>query len=697
MRATWRSLTSALVLCAPAMAGSSRPPVILISVDTLRADHLSCYGYSSMRTPNIDRLAQGGTLFGQASAQAPLTLPSHASLLTSLYPLSTGIRDNGERLGPGLGTLAEAMRSAGYRTAAFVGGFVLDRRFGLDRGFDTYDSRFNLRRAGGADPGDIKRFGEDVSAAATRWIDQNASAPFFVFLHLYDLHTPYELPPGYRRSPQLKGYDAQLAYVDDVIGRFWTFLERRGLADKALVVFTSDHGEGLGQHGESTHGYFVYQTTLHVPLILRWPAGTTGVKARVGEPTMLLDIAPTILEVAGITRPDQMQGASLVPASRGTALKQEIYAESAYANQHFGCSVLRTLRSGRYKYIDAPKSELYDLSSDPGETRNLYATDPARARNLRASLVALRRRFKAAPAGSGGASSPEAVAALRSLGYLGSGAATGNPESGADPKDRIGDFEEHGRAVALASAGRIAAANAILGPLAEKLPDVPDVRMSLALNQQRLGKHEDAAANLRRVLQRMPGNVVAHFNLAVSLFELGRLDEAAKEANLVLAMAPQYTRAAELLGTVWIRKKDFERAREAFNRLLTVAPEDYTAHYNLGALAIRSGDWDEAERHLLAALAADPNAAEVHNSLGSLYLRRGDLSRAQAAFSQAIRLQPRFAWAHYNLGLVLRKQKRDAEAASAFRAALDADPGFTAAKTELGRIAANADSPAPAR
>jgi len=668
------------------------PPVILISVDTLRADRLSCYGYKVRATPHIDRMAEGGTLFAQVSSQVPLTLPSHVSLLTSTYPFANGIEDNGEQLPPDAVTLASVLKSQGYRTAAFVGGFVLDRRFGLDRGFDLYDSPFNLRRQAGKDPGDIKRFGEDVAAAATRWLEQNADRPFFVFLHLYDLHTPYELPPEERRRGS--GYEAELGYVDEVLGKFWNFLEQRDLLSRALVVFTSDHGESLGEHGEGTHGYFIYQSTLRVPLIIHWPAGSAPSEhrppaRRVDEPVSLLDVAPSVLQLVGVARPGEFQGRSLVglTGTLKSAAAEEIYSESLYPHSHFGTSALRSLRAGRYKYVEAPRPEFYDLATDPSEKQNLYASRKSLAVTFRDRLAALRARFRSDSRPGSRALSPEAVERLNSLGYVAvSGARSSSSESGADPKDRIADYESYGRAIALGSAGHLSEANAVLGQLLEKDPNLLEVRASLGLNEQKLGRHAEAAESFRAVLKQDPLHVLAHFDLGVSEYALGRRDEAAKELEATLALAPYYTRAEELLATLWLEKKDYARARTHLNHLLTVDPADYAANYNLGALDTLDGNWQEGERHLRAALDADPNSAEAHNTLGSLYLRREELERAQQEFIEAIRLDSKFAGAHYNLGMIFRRQQKNEEAAREFRQALAADPQFRPAREALDRL-----------
>ena len=707
---------AAIFHCRPSLAAADKSeplPVILISVDTLRADRLSCYGYRGPATPHIDAMAQGGTVFAQVSAQVPLTLPSHVSLLTSTYPFANGVEDNGEQLQASAVTLATVLKRQGYRTAAFVGGFVLDKRFGLNQGFDVYDSPFDLRRQAGKDPGDVKRPGEEVTRAAERWLEANSAAPFFVFAHLYDLHTPYELPPGWRARLQPHAtrkldYETELAYVDDVLGEFWDFLGRRNLLRRALIIFTSDHGESLGEHGEDTHGYFIYQSTLRVPLIIHWPERQPAAHspqpsgsfaARVRSPRSVLDVAPTILHFAGIALPTEFQGRSLLGllaskaddvaggAERESAA-EEIYSESLYAHRHFDTSPLRSLRVGAYKYIEEPRPELYDLWKDPGEARNLYVTRRSLALSLRERMLSLRSRFRSERAAAGSATpSPETLERLRSLGYASvSSPRAASGESGPDPKDRIGDYGNYGRALALASAGHLEESNAMLGQLLERDPKLLDVRLSLGLNEQKLGRHADAARNFEAVLKEDPLNSLAHFDLAVSEFELHQPDAAIKELEAALAIAPYSTRAEGLLATIWSQKEDYERARAHLDHILSVAPSDYLAHYNLGVLATIQGRWEEGEQQLRAALEADPESAEAHNSLGSLYFKREDLKRAAEEFQLALHLDPKFAWAHYNLGMVLQRQQKDEEAAREFQKAREADPEFRPARQALDRL-----------
>jgi choline-sulfatase len=683
-----------LGLAANAEGAQGPVPIILISVDTLRADHLSCYGSRGKSTPHIDALAKGGTLFSQATAQVPLTLPSHVSLLTSTYPFANRIEDNGQLVLPGTVTLAGVLKSHGYRTAAFVGGFVLDRRFGLNQGFDFYDSPFALSEQAESDAADLKRLGEDVTRSAADWIGKNAGGPFFVFLHLYDLHTPENLPRAVRARFPGPRYDAELGYVDEVLGNFWNVLRQRGILEKALIVFLSDHGESLGEHGENTHGYFIYQSTVAVPLIFHWPAGSSPAPSRIDEPVSLMGVAPSILQFVNISAPPSFQGTSLI----GSKTSQEIYSESLYSHEHFNTSALLSLRLGKYKYIQAPKPEFYDLSADAVERNNLYATQEAEARAYAKHLKALRARFQPNQTKPSNPVPPDVIARLRSLGYLGgSTPASGSIESGPDPKDRIADYSKYRRALTLATAGSLRESNALLEGILSEHPDLADVRNMLALNQQRLGDQEAAAKNLHDVVQRDPLNAAAHLNLATSYSRLNRLDEALKELEAAIAIASNAGSALEhvtipareMLGAIRIRKAEYEQARAEYTSLLALAPGNYEAHYNLAWLDSREGHSEEALGHLQAAVQSDPKSSAAHNALGSIYLQRKDLERAGREFSEAARLDPQFVFAHYNLGLVLELQGAKDRSAAEFREALKIDPRFQPARAALTRMGMN--------
>jgi choline-sulfatase len=540
----------------------------------------------------MDGLALGGTLFRQVGSPVPITLPSHTSLLSSTYPFAHGVQENGQHVPAGIVTLATVLKESGYRTAAFIGGYVLDARFGLNRGFDVYDSPFRLRPDPGEEPPEVKRPGEAVLSAASQWLKAESGHPFFVFIHLYDAHQPYSHG----------SYDAEIAYVDEAIAHFRQSLTAQNLLQNTLIVLTSDHGESLGEHGEKTHGYFIYESALRVPLIFHWPAGAGQYPARVDDPVSLIDVGPSILDFLAIPAPPQFRGNSLLRLLRTHPPDTEpVYGESMYARDHLGCSPLRSVRVGRYKYIEAPKPELYDLATDPREMQNLYERNRSQALDLRARLLSIyngeRRPAKTTV-------NPEVLSRLRSLGYLAGGPS--RAESGADPKDRLGEYERYGRAIRLANTGHL----------------------------------PEAIREFKKVLEEDGQNVLAHFYLAVCHYRSRRLDDAVKALDDTLIAAPNYPPAHQLLGTIWLSKKDYVRARQQFAHLAAIAPENYGAHYNLGILAMREGHKEEAVLELRAAARADPGSAQPHATLGALYCAQGDSNRAGDEFRQALAIDP---------------------------------------------------------
>jgi len=640
-------------------AGEPPPPtpVILVSVDTLRADHLSCYGYTRFLTPHIDALRDEGTLFAQTDSVIPLTMPSHTSLLTSTYPFVNGVEENEDKLGPALPTLATILQSKGYRTAAFIGGYFLARRFGLDRGFDVYDAPFS-DSASLARPLDLKRPAARVTEGAIRWLKVNSRPPFFVFVHLFDLHEPYNPPASLKGRYGADEYDAELGYADEVLGRFWSFLKRKHLYDQSLIILIADHGESLGEHGESTHGYFIYQSTLHVPLIVKWPKGSRNYARQVATPVSLIDVAPTILEVLGISAPPTFQGQSLMDlASPGApAAEREVFSESVYARDRLGCAPLRSLRIGATQYIEAPKPELYDLVRDPAELHNLALEEQALATSFKDKLEALQSRYASMAKPAAKASmSPEVAANLRSLGYL----ATSAPrqalrDSGPDPKDRLDEYRQFQRGIRLLAIGRL----------------------------------WEAEATFKEMLNDHPDDVVGRYDLALCYLEDGRAYDAVMQLKSALRADPHDVQAEELMGTIWVDTRQYERARAEFKYLLSFAPEDYTAQYGLGLVADREKRVDDAIRHLKTAVRLRPDSANAHRALGEAYLERHSYSSAEQEFTEVAHLQPRSARAYYELGLALEKEGATAPAAQAFRDALQYNPKLLAARTALESLRA---------
>ncbi len=664
-----------------------RPNIILISVDTLRADRLRSNSPSAIATPNIDKLLHGGTSFSQETSMVPLTLPSHVAMLTSTYPFVNGVEDNGERLAPGAITLAGTLRSHGYQTAAFLGSFVLDRRFGLDQGFDTYDSPSASLNSESSDPGDIKRKGEAVAEAGEAWLNTHSDRPFFLFLHLYDLHTPYNLSAA-EEAKYGKGYNGELSYIDHVIGNLLDYLAAHDLVNKSLIVFTSDHGEGLGDHEETTHGFFIYQSTLHVPLIIHWPGhwptGGAPMPERVDTPASLLDLSPTILDAVRLPAPAAMQGTSMLGAG---STPRDVFSESVYPQRHFGTSGLDALRRGHYKYIEAPRPEFYDLTLDPGERKNLYPEKGSVASAYRERLQQLRQLYKPRFQGTANALSPEVIDRLHALGYLtGNSTAANSLPSRVDPKDRIAAYEEYGRAISLASLGHLEEANTVLEGILAQDHDLSDVRLALGLNQQRMGRDAEALDQFRIVLAAQPASAIAHLDAGLSYYNLRQYEKAEKELNAALAISPAYAKAGIFLARTLAQRGEYDQAVAEFNRVLEQTPDSYGARDGLGTLAAMRGDWSESEKQLKVALSLEPAAAATHNTLGNVYLREGEMALARSQFEEAVHLKPDYAAAHYNLGVALVALKDLDGARSEFEKALSADPNYLPARNALARF-----------
>lgn len=542
--------TACAVFRLAALAQPPQTPVILISIDTLRADRLSAYGSTRTPTPNIDSIADHGTLFTQADCQIPFTFPSHASLMTSTYPFENQVEENAVPLQSGAVTLASVLQSHGYATAAFIGTVFMEKEMGLDRGFGFYDSPFHYDAfspmsgsmflgapQGSVNAGKDRRDGALVIRSARQWLAANSKQPLFAFVHLFDLHKPYT-----------DGYDGRLAYADRLIGLLKQTLIETGLWEKALVVFVADHGESLGEHGESSHGYFIYESTLHVPLIIHWPAGSAGHPPRVTEPAGLIDVAPTILDFLHVPAPPSFEGSSLL-AAHGTT---PVYSESLHAHDAFGWAPLRSIRSGDFKYIDAPRPELYNLRTDPRELANLYVKGSPRASDLRNQLVKLMARYAPKKAATPQDASPGARALLTSLGYLSAGprTASGAAASGltaADPKDRLPEFRLY-----------------------------EDAQLLLYHR-----KTTEAIATLKQLLARDPHNTMAQRDLASTYIETGQ----------------------------------FALARGAFRQVLTVAPDDYIANFEIGLAEHRLGLLAEAKQHLETACRVAPESQQSRREL----------------------------------------------------------------------------------
>ena len=567
--------TSALVLALTLISGPSAGAVrrdlnvLLITIDTIRADRLGCYGYAAAGTPNLDRLAAEGVRFANAYAQVPLTLPSHCSIMTGTYPPDHLVRNNGTySLGPGLPTLAGTLKARGYATAAFVASFTLDSRFGLARGFDLYDDGVQGAEA-------LKSFRSErdagaVLAALGPWIEKNRGERFFGWAHFYDPHLPYAPPPPFDIDYKGRRYDGEIAYVDHVVGKLLELLKDRGLLDRTLILVAGDHGEALGEKKEIDHGLFLYDGTLKVPLIIRLakglPAGLV-VPARV----RLIDIMPTILDLLGIAVPAGVRGTSLLPYVRGRKTSDlPSYIETVYPRENYGWSELRGLIDGPWKYIQAPKPELYDLARDPREERNRVEEQPAvvkdKVRKLDA-LVAGSRALKGAKRRTLSAAETER---LRSLGYLGGGAAGG----AADPKDKIEDYLLTFRANLLENEGRLDQAAECYRQVLEANPDVPSNHVNLALLEMRMGRPDEAARTLEKARAKFPDSELVLSRLMGLYLNASRWQDALSVGRALLASDPSHFDALFLSGNAYARLGRWEDAAASYRKALAIEPEN---------------------------------------------------------------------------------------------------------------------------
>ena len=648
-----------------ASQGVDRPNVLLITVDTTRADHLGCYGYPDVKTPHLDALAGRGVLFEQAATSAPLTLPAHCTIMTGMYPTYHGVRVNGNTaLSDEQTTLAEVLAARGYQTGAFIGAFVLDGRWGLNQGFQHYDDQFDLKKYKHIDLGEVQRPGREVMDAALAWLDSHKAGPFFAWIHLYDPHAPYEPPEPFLSEYAPRGrvglYDGEIASMDAQIGRCMAWLAANGLDRRTVIVLVGDHGEGLGSHGEGTHGYFIYDYAAHVPFIIAAPLdGLKGV--RVPAQVRTADVFPTVLALSGIEAGPVVQGRSALPLMFRPASGRDdaAYGESMAPSIQFGWSPLQFLRTARYKYIDAPKAELYDIAHDPDEAVNLLAERPDVARQMKADLDRLvAETSRDAPAPQPADLDRETVERLAALGYIGAptGAKTpagDDPRRLADPKDKLPIF------ISIQEAGELITKNAY-APAAEKLeaalreePTMPQALLQLATCYSELGRTEEAKAKLDSVLKVDPENVQALISLANILLREGKNEDVLALGKRTLSVDERSVQAYMLIGEVYMGEDDHAAALPYLEKAVEIQPKLSRNRLNLAAALVGVKQYDRAETMLKDIIREFPKSPRSRYNLGLLYEDQGRLEEARAAYADEVAAFPREFQARFNLGKVL--------------------------------------------
>ncbi len=644
--------------------------VILITIDTLRVDRVG-----RGLTPSIDALAARGVRFTNARAVVPLTLPSHTVIMTGELPSQTGVHVNGAAgLASGHPTIARALKDAGYRTGAFVGAYVLDRRFGLADGFDVYDDRVQ-RDQRGTITLDAQRRGDAVVDAALHWLTGSNQTPFFAWIHLYDPHAPYEPPPEYLVRANHVPYDGEVAFADAQVGRLLDWLKTSGHEDQTVVVVAGDHGEGLGDHGEATHGMLLYDSTLRVPLVMAGP----NIDSRLASlPVSLASLAPTVIAVAGVPLPRSMRQPSLLSADKPA----DPVAETDYPRSA-GWHALTALADDRWKLIVSSERELYDLASDPGETRNVAAWKAPIADAIAGALAA---RVEPGPSSSASIP-PDAAERLRALGYVSGAPTAANDSNAPNPATHIAAWNTFERELGRLAAGDARRALPGLAALARSGPDSPLFQFTYARALKETGRVHDALAIYRKLVARWPGDASLYHDLAVAAEAAGQPKEAARAEQAALALEPSNPAAANGLGLIQIKAGRTADAIKAFEQAVKGDPSNAVFWTNLGNARRDAGDAAGAEQAYRTALDHDPRSADAANGIGVLLVQAHRAHDAIQWFERALAASPQFIEARLNLGIAYQESGAKDRAAEEYqrvlKSAAPASREYRAASTLL--------------
>jgi arylsulfatase A-like enzyme/Flp pilus assembly protein TadD len=627
-------------------ASSAKPSnIILITLDTTRADRMGFLGSTRGLTPNLDALAQQSAIFTRAYAQVPLTTPSHAALLTGTYPQFNHLEDLGMPLGNELPYLPDLLHQHGYQTAAFLGANILDAKGGMasgfDRGFDLYDTDFHDPRPGEDRYHNVERRAGDVADRALKWLGKHQQGPFFMWLHFYDPHDPYDPPAPFKERYAKEPYDGEIAYVDSVVGSFIEELRKRGLYQHALIAITADHGEAFGEHGEERHGMFLYDETIRVPLLLKLPEQKFAGK-RIDPRVALVDIPPSLLKVAGIAAPASMQGQSLFPlleASESAVDENEkekekvpdraIFASSSYARRIFGASELRSWRSGKYLYVQAPRRELYDEPLDPGANKNLATSAKAVADTLDTQLSGFLQKTSSAQTRNAKLD-PAVVEKLRALGYLATESTTpkNSDKADVDPKDKVDVANRYHRALVKGEEGHYAEQIADLREIVAHDPDVPGADFNLGSALVNVGEYGEALPFLHKAADSFPESAAPHYELALALSALSRLGEALKEMQAASICVPGSANLHNLVAGLHVQLQQMPAAIKEYEKAIQLDPNHFDANLGYGRLLFSQGRHNAALPKLLRAAKLNPDSMDAHMSLADVYTQLGEDDKA---------------------------------------------------------------------
>ena len=622
------------------------PNVVVITMDTTRADHLGCYGYADIQTPRIDALAAGGVLFEEAFSVQPVTLPSHCSIFTGKYPFHNGVRDNNiYKLSDRNVTLAEILSDRGYLTTAFIGSYILSNEFGLSQGFHFYNDKFVKPKQKGMLP--VDRRASEISFLVDEWLtavqDVVRETPFFLWIHYYDPHADYDPPHPYKTA-YANPYDGEIAYTDDWIGFFFDSLKSRGLWDNTLIVLTGDHGESLGEYGEMTHGMFIYRPATHVPLILHHP-GLLPAGKRIQNRVSSVDIVPTVLDLLGVETGTDFDGISLKGLIRGepAAPGRAVYSE-AFIPRGFNWSELKGIRKDDWFFIEAPNPELYRIGVNGREKDNLYGSDRSTADRLDGDLQTL-TASENPDIEEHVAVDDEMTKRLQALGYFvaneGSLSDSSPEQPRPDPKEMIAYFNLYQRAESMIVQGEVEAGVELLKKVVEKDPDNPRFLVDLGSAMIDLQQFDEAKVHLEHAIEINDKNQQAHFLLGSIYREQGRADDALKAFQEVIALNPKQPMALQQAGLILIGKQRWDEAADCMQKCLAQRPDDPVVLNNLGYIEIVGRqDLDKGIGLIRKALEKQPDNPSLLVSLGTALKKAGNYREAAKHLKRAVEIAP---------------------------------------------------------
>jgi arylsulfatase A-like enzyme/Flp pilus assembly protein TadD len=624
-------------------AAANQPNVILITLDTVRADRMGFLGSKNGLTPQLDALATQSVVFEHAYSQAPITPVSHATILTGTYPQYHGIRNFGDRLPPSVPFLPDILHAQGYHTGAFVGSIILDPKngfaSGFERGFDVYDAGFHRQKTGERREASMQRRGDVTLEHVLEWLGQQQGGPFFLWFHLWDAHDPYNPPEPFRSRFPGAPYNGSIAYVDATVGKLLEYLRNQGLYDNALIAVAADHGESLGEHGELTHSIFLYDSTIHVPLLLKLP-GNRFAGQRVTAAASLVDLAPTLLEALGQTPPPAMQAHSLLPlVGNPHPGNHPSFATGDHSERSFGWSALVSLRVGNQLFVRAPLPELYDLAADPGAKTNLYRVNRVAALRLATQLDNFVKSISAgAPQALQDGLDEKSREKLSALGYVASGRSS--PTTRIDPKDRIDVANDMHDASLAIEEGKEATVIPLLLRVVAKDPQIQAAQYYLGIAYSRKGNFAKAIPPLRKAIELRPDALMAQYELAICLYETGDLKTAASHFEILVENRPDWSDARYSLASIYARTG---RPQEAAKNLLVVLegePDHYRANLLLGRMLFLNGTFAEALPYLEKAAAVQTDSDEAHSFLADEYEKLGRATDAARERAEAEQLKP---------------------------------------------------------